>query len=146
MNSQGGLTDAAAMTQAVEQALASDKATARYPIQVAVQGTTVTLTGDVDSQADKDEAERVARGAPNVVDVINELVVRPNHGGLFGRSSNEGDDTEDTTADGPVVFPVAAGTGTLSGSGAGTGAGTGAPLGALGLGAGADEQDERDDR
>lgn len=145
MNTQGGLTDAAAMTQAVEQALASDKATARYPIQVAVQGTTVTLTGDVDSQADKEEAERVARAAPNVVDVVNELVVRPDHGGLFGRSRNDDVDTDDTAADGPVVFPVAAGTGTLSGSGAGTGAGTGAPLGALGLGAAEDSQAERDD-
>lgn len=142
MNSQGGLTDAATMTQAVEQALASHKATSHYPIQVAVQGTTVTLTGDVESQADKDQAERVARGTAGVVDVINELVIRPDHGGLFGRARDDG---ADAAADQPVVFPVPAGTGTLSGSGTGSGTGTGAPLGALGLGGVENDKAKRDD-
>ena len=84
MNSQGSLTGAAEMTQTVQKALLADKATARYPIEVIVEGAAVTLTGDVDSQEDKEAAERIARSVSGVASVVNELVVRPHKdAGLF---------------------------------------------------------------
>lgn len=64
------------LRQAVSEALRADPTTARYPIEVTVLSTAVTLTGDVASVRVRDEAERVARGVPGVGAVLNELVVR----------------------------------------------------------------------
>ena len=85
MQSQGGLTGETELMEAVQKALLANDRTSKYPIEVIAQGDTITLTGDVEKQEDKDEAERIARGVSGVVDVIDELVVRPHHGfSLFG--------------------------------------------------------------
>ena len=75
MNNDGALTQERAITEHVRQAFRANTTTARYPIEVAVQGATVTLHGTVDSQETKDTAEELARSVPGVVNVINGLVI-----------------------------------------------------------------------
>jgi len=45
-------------------------------IKYAVKNHVVTLTGEVDSQSKRREAERVAASVPNVQQVVNELQVK----------------------------------------------------------------------
>lgn len=59
----------------IESALARNWSIKEQDIHVKVDGTKVTLTGDVDSWYQKEEAGRVAWNAPGVVTVNNELVV-----------------------------------------------------------------------
>ena len=78
MNDDGPLTQARAITEQVRQAFRDKLGTstvARYPIEVAVQGATVSLHGTVDSQETKDTAEQLVRSIPGVVNVINGLVI-----------------------------------------------------------------------
>ena len=75
MNNDGALTQERAITEHVRQAFRANTTTARYPIEVAVQGATVSLHGTVDSQDTKDTAEQLARSVPGVVNVINGLVL-----------------------------------------------------------------------
>jgi hypothetical protein len=114
MNNDSPLTQERAITEHVRQAFRANTTTARYPIEVAVQGATVSLHGTVDSQETKDTAEQLARSVPGVVNVINGLVIDQDvdkGAGWLG----VGPDTE-----GAVVVPLAIG-------GAGTGAGQGGP-------------------
>lgn len=129
MNSQSGMTDEATLTQAIEAALQANPATSRYPIEVAVQGATVSLFGNVDSQADKETAEQTARGVGGIVDVTNELVIDSGKGrGFLGIDTPDGDSRDA----GPRIFPLAAGTG---GAGGGPGTGAAGPIGAIGIAA-----------
>jgi osmotically-inducible protein OsmY len=75
MNNDSALTQEMAITEHVQQALRANTTTARYPIEVAVQGATVSLHGTVDSQETKDTAEQLARNVPGVVAVANELAI-----------------------------------------------------------------------
>src|ERR671937_2151231 len=75
MNNDGALTQERAITEHVRQAFRATTTTARYPIEVAVQGATVSLHGTVDSQETKDTAEQLARSVSGVVNVINGLVI-----------------------------------------------------------------------
>src|ERR671935_1455920 len=75
MNNDGALTQERAITEHVREAFRANTTTARYPIEVAVQGATVSLHGTVDSQETKDTAEQLARSVPGVVNVINGLVI-----------------------------------------------------------------------
>ena len=61
--------------QAVEAALERNWAINCKKITVTASGTTVTLTGTVDSMYQKDEACRIAWNTPGVWSVINKLVV-----------------------------------------------------------------------
>ena len=45
-------------------------------VKYAVKSRVVTLTGDVNSQQQRDDAERVAKGVPNVQQVVNDLQVK----------------------------------------------------------------------
>jgi hyperosmotically inducible periplasmic protein len=45
-------------------------------VKYAVKSGVVTLTGDVNSQQLRDDAERVAKGVPNVQQVVNDLQVK----------------------------------------------------------------------
>ena len=87
------LTGDDAMMDQVNQALRTNTATARAPIDVAAQGATVTLSGTVGSQDVKRAAEQIARGVPGVVDVTNDVVIGDNAGGgvfgLFGNHDND---------------------------------------------------------
>jgi BON domain len=75
MNNDSALTQERAITEHVRQVFRANTTTARYPIEVAVQGATVSLHGTVDSQETKDTAEQLARSVPSVVNVINGLVI-----------------------------------------------------------------------
>ena len=75
MNNDSPLTQERAITEHIRQAFRANEQTSRYPIEVAVQGATVTLHGTVDSQETKDTAEELARSVPGVVNVINGLVL-----------------------------------------------------------------------
>lgn len=45
-------------------------------VKYAVKSGVVTLTGDVNSQQQRDDAEQVAKGVPNVQQVVNDLQVK----------------------------------------------------------------------
>ena len=45
-------------------------------VKYAVKSGVVTLTGEVNSQEQRDGAERVAKGVPNVQQVVNDLQVK----------------------------------------------------------------------
>lgn len=124
MNTQGGLTRDTQIAEAVQQALKADKITAPYVIDVAVQGTSATLTGNVGDQEARDRATHVAKSVDGVIEVTNGLEIHDdNGGGLFGLGKRNADDENVT----PV--PFVAGGGFSSGSGGGTGYPGGAPIG-----------------
>ena len=75
MSNDRALTQQRAITEQIRQAFRANTTTVRYPIEVAVQGATVSLHGTVDSQDTKDTAEQLARSVPGVVNVINGLVL-----------------------------------------------------------------------
>jgi len=45
-------------------------------VKYEVKSNVVTLTGEVNSQLKRDQAERVAAGVPNVKQVVNDLQVK----------------------------------------------------------------------
>ena len=114
------LTDAMQIETTVENALQADPTVGKYPITVAVQGSTVSLTGRVDSQNIKDAAEKIAYSVPGVLDVTNELVVGDTDDGYFDLGDDDGrrDGGNRTT-----IVPGFAGIGGGPGSGVGTGSG-----------------------
>jgi len=140
MKNEGGLTSAMQLEEAVEDALQGNPDTSRYAIGVAVQGTTVSLTGEVDSEAIKENAEQIARGVSGVLDVTNELVVVHRDAGDWpfadrarGRSRVATDTGVDRTVGVAALGAANRGLGGAAGSGSassGTGAGAGG-LGAL---------------
>jgi BON domain len=124
MSNDSALTQEMAITEHVQQALQANTTTARYPIEVTVQGATVSLHGTVDSQETKDTAEQLARGVPGVVAVTNELTLdQDKEAGWLG----VGGDRE-----GVVGVPPAIG-GIGTGGGQGGPAYPGAPLAAAEL-------------
>jgi BON domain len=124
MNNDRALTQEMAITEHVQQALQANTTTARYPIEVTVQGATVSLHGTVDSQETKDTAEHLARSVPGVVAVTNELSIDQDKG---SRWPGVGRDREG----GMAVPPAIGGAGT--GGGQGGPAYPGAPLATAGL-------------
>lgn len=76
-------TDDMSLSAAIERTLQAERITEAAPIDVEVEGSTVTLSGAVASHLIKDTAERIAQGTPGVSIVINELVV--GQGGGAGR-------------------------------------------------------------
>ncbi len=63
------------LKQAVKDALMNDPATESYEIDVSVDDGTVTLTGSVDSYAERELAATVAKGIRGVKAVKNDLIV-----------------------------------------------------------------------
>jgi osmotically-inducible protein OsmY len=61
----------------VEEALYNDPATESYEIDVDAANNRVTLSGTVDSWQERRLAEKVAKGVRGVVNVINNITVRP---------------------------------------------------------------------
>ena len=124
------LTGDDAIMDEVNQALRNNQTTARSSIDVAAQGATVTLSGNVDNQDVKRTAEQVARGVPGVVDVTNELVIGDNSSGgvfgIFGNRDNDADGGDNDNSGGVATgglgaIPFAASGGTSGGTGAGFG-------------------------
>jgi BON domain-containing protein len=73
------------------------------PIDVAVQGATVTLTGHVANQETKDAVQRMARSVDGVVNVVDNLVIGGGHpllDWLFQtRNPNQDLDAADSTGE-----------------------------------------------
>ena len=120
MNNDSALTREMAITEQVQQVLNANTTTARYPIEVTVQGAMVSLHGTVDSRETKNTAEQLARSVPGVVAVTNELTIdQDKEAGWLG----VGRDRE-----GGIAVPPAIG-GLGTGGGQGGPAYPGAPLG-----------------
>jgi hypothetical protein len=126
MNNDSALTQEMAITKQVQQALQANKTTARYPIEVTVQGATVSLHGTVESQKTKDTAQQVTRSVPGVVNVTNELTIDQDAGKEAG-GLDMGRDRE-----GGIAIPAVIG-GLGTGGGQGGPAYPGAPLAAAEL-------------
>ena len=75
--SVGSYVDDAAVTTAVKAKMAEDKTVAATSISVETLNGTVQLSGFAKSQAEKNQAEAIARNTKNVRDVRNSIVVRP---------------------------------------------------------------------
>lgn len=73
----GAYVDDAAITTAVKAKMAEDKTVSAAAISVETLNGTVQLSGFAKSQAEKNQAEAIARNAKNVRDVRNSIVVRP---------------------------------------------------------------------
>jgi osmotically-inducible protein OsmY len=71
----GGCPSDAKITDAVEQSLREDTATAPpNTIYVQTSDHVVYLSGVVDTRAEKEQAELIARQTPGVTDVLNTIV------------------------------------------------------------------------
>jgi len=73
----GSYVDDAAITTAVKAKMTEDKTVSASSISVETLNGTVQLSGFAKSQAEKNQAEVLARSAKNVRDVRNNIVVRP---------------------------------------------------------------------
>ena len=128
MNSDSGLTSDMSLSENVEQALQANGTTSGHPLSVAAEGAMITLTGRVPSQDVKDAAIRTARSVAGVVDVVDDVTVGDDGGGLFGLGRDDGDDAADRDGTLPAGGAIAAaGLGWAGGSG-GAGQGSGAPI------------------
>ena len=73
----GSYVDDAAVTTAVKAKMAEDKNVAATSISVETLNGTVQLSGFAKTQAEKNQAEAIARNTKNVREVRNSIVVRP---------------------------------------------------------------------
>jgi hyperosmotically inducible protein len=73
----GSYVDDAGITTAVKAKMAEDKTVSATSISVETLNGTVQLSGFAKSQAEKNQAEVIARNSKNVRDVRNNIVVRP---------------------------------------------------------------------
>lgn len=73
----GSYVDDAGITTAVKAKMAEDKNVSATSISVETLNGTVQLSGFAKSQAEKTQAENIARNTKNVREVRNSIVVRP---------------------------------------------------------------------
>ena len=73
----GAYVDDAGITTAVKAKMAEDKSVSATSISVETLNGTVQLSGFAKSQAEKNQAEAIARNTKNVREVRNSIVVRP---------------------------------------------------------------------
>ena len=73
----GAYVDDAGITAAVKAKMAEDKTVSAAAISVETLNGTVQLSGFAKSQAEKNQAEAIARGSKHVREVRNSIVVRP---------------------------------------------------------------------
>ena len=73
----GSYVDDAGITTAVKAKMTEDKTVSASSISVETLNGTVQLSGFAKSQAEKNQAEVIARNSKNVRDVRNNIVVRP---------------------------------------------------------------------
>lgn len=67
------------ITQAIEREIQARMQPNASPMNVAVQGATVTLTGHVANQATKDAIIQMARDTDGVIDVTDDVVIGGSH-------------------------------------------------------------------
>jgi hypothetical protein len=84
----------AGITTSVKSKFAADDTVKAYEIDVTTHRGVVTLQGDVDSAAAKEEAVRIARATEGVKEVVDELTVDPD-----GPEATTGIDIDDTDVD-----------------------------------------------
>ena len=73
----GAYVDDAGITTAVKTRMAEDKTVSATSISVETLNGTVQLSGFAKSQAEKNQAENIARNTKHVREVRNSIVVRP---------------------------------------------------------------------
>lgn len=73
----GSYVDDAGITTAVKAKMAEDKSVSATSISVETLNGTVQLSGFAKSQAEKNQAESIARNSKHVREVRNSIVVRP---------------------------------------------------------------------
>ncbi|MGH8832004.1 MAG: BON domain-containing protein [Polaromonas sp.] len=73
----GAYVDDAAITTSVKARFVEDKTVSAMSIRVETLNGTVQLSGFAKSDAEKTQAENIARGVRNVKSVRNNIVVRP---------------------------------------------------------------------
>ncbi|MGH6637004.1 MAG: BON domain-containing protein [Polaromonas sp.] len=73
----GAYVDDAAITTSVKARFVEDKTVSAMSISVETLNGTVQLSGFAKSDAEKTQAENIARGVRNVKSVRNNIVVRP---------------------------------------------------------------------
>ena len=73
----GAYVDDAGITTAVKTRMAEDKTVSATSISVETLNGTVQLSGFAKSQAEKNQAENIARHTKHVREVRNSIVVRP---------------------------------------------------------------------
>ena len=73
----GSYVDDAGITAAVKAKMAEDKTVSAASISVETLKGTVQLSGFAKSQAERNQAENIARNTKNVKEVRNSIVVRP---------------------------------------------------------------------
>jgi osmotically-inducible protein OsmY len=73
----GSYVDDAGITTAVKAKMAEDKSVSATAISVETLNGTVQLSGFAKSQAEKNQAENIARTTKHVREVRNSIVVRP---------------------------------------------------------------------
>jgi len=79
MNSRSGGTRDEQITQTIEREIQAKMQPNAPPINVAVQGATVTLTGHVANQATKDALIQLVRGTDGVINVTDNLAIGGGH-------------------------------------------------------------------
>ena len=67
----------AGITTAVKSKFAADDTVKAYKVDVDTQNKVVTLSGEVDTQAQREHAVMIARNTKGVADVIDRLQVNP---------------------------------------------------------------------
>jgi osmotically-inducible protein OsmY len=77
LNSVQAYTEDAATTTAVKTALALNTQIAPFDIHIETSSNTVTLTGQVPTEDDKQVTEKIVRGTKGVANVVNGLRVDP---------------------------------------------------------------------
>ncbi|GAA5786631.1 BON domain-containing protein [Chitiniphilus shinanonensis] len=75
-DSAGDAVSNAALTAKVKAALAADVSLKTLTVDVDSSGSHVTLTGEVENDAQRTQAEQVARGVEGVGDVTNNLTLK----------------------------------------------------------------------
>lgn len=97
-----GQTDAG-ITTAVKSKLAADDMVKAYQVDVDTQNKVVTLSGDVETAAQKEHAVMIARNTDGVTDVIDQLRVNPTAATTgLGDADVDRDADVDVDADGSV--------------------------------------------
>ena len=90
----------AGITTNVKSKFAADDTVKAYEIDVTTRNGVVTLSGDVDSAAAKEQAVLIARSTEGVADVVDQLVIIPDTAATSGLDNdadvdvNIGDDVE----------------------------------------------------
>lgn len=79
MTNDNVLTSDQRIAQAIEGEIQARLRPGAPPINVAVEGATVTLTGHVANQATKDAINQLARDTDGVIDVTDNLVIGGGH-------------------------------------------------------------------